>query len=98
MMKSMDLTMGDALYLYTICCILPDSSDFLPYKESLFLWYCIEPPGHAGRRPAIQQFRQLSHHDRSIDRELLSRKERELKLLINKLLPVGLTPQKDIWF
>ena len=55
MMKSMDLTVGDALYLYTICSILPDSSDFLPYKESLFLWFCIEPPGHAGRRPAIQQ-------------------------------------------
>jgi hypothetical protein len=55
MVKSMDLTVGDALYLYTICPILPDSSDFLPYKESLFLWFCIEPPGHAWRRPAIQQ-------------------------------------------
>jgi hypothetical protein len=55
MMKSMDLTVGDALYLYTICSILPDSSDFLPYKESLFLWLCIEPPRHAWRRPAIQQ-------------------------------------------
>ena len=32
MMKSMDLTVGDALYLYMICPILPDSSDFLPYK------------------------------------------------------------------
>jgi hypothetical protein len=38
MMKSMDLTVGDTLYLYTICSILPDSSDLLPYKESLFLW------------------------------------------------------------
>jgi hypothetical protein len=55
MMKSMDLTVGDALYLYTICSILPDSSDLLPYKESLFLWLCIEPPRHAWRRPAIQQ-------------------------------------------
>jgi hypothetical protein len=55
MMKSMDLTVGDALYLYTICSILPGSSDLLPYKESLFLWLCIEPPRHAWRRPAIQQ-------------------------------------------
>jgi hypothetical protein len=55
MMKSMDLTVEDALYLYTICSILPDSSDLLPYKESLFLWLCIEPPRHAWRRPAIQQ-------------------------------------------
>jgi hypothetical protein len=55
MMKSMDLAVGDALYLYTKCPILPDSSDFLPYKESLFLWLCIEPPRHAWRRPAIQQ-------------------------------------------
>jgi len=55
MMKSMDLSVGDALYLYTICLILPDSSGFLPYKESLFLWLCIEPPRHAWRRPAIQQ-------------------------------------------
>jgi hypothetical protein len=55
MMKSMDLTVGDALYLYTICPILPDSSDFFPYKEPLFLWLCIEPPRHAWRRPAIQQ-------------------------------------------
>jgi hypothetical protein len=55
MMKSMDLTVGDALYLYTICSILPDSSDFLPYKEFLSLWLCIEPPRHAWRRPAIQQ-------------------------------------------
>jgi hypothetical protein len=54
MMKSMDLTVGDALYLYTICPILPDSSGFLPYGESLFLWLCIEPPRHAWRRPAIQ--------------------------------------------
>jgi hypothetical protein len=54
MMKSMDLTVGDALYLYTICSILPDSSGFLPYKESLFLWSCIEPPRHAWRRAAIQ--------------------------------------------
>jgi hypothetical protein len=54
MMKSMDLSVGDALYLYTICLILPDPSDFLPYKESLFLWLCIEPPRHAWRRPAIQ--------------------------------------------
>ena len=54
-MKSMDLTVGDALYLYTISLILPDSSDLLPYKESLFLWFCIEPPRHAWRRPAIQQ-------------------------------------------
>ena len=54
-MKSMDLTVGDALYLYTICPILPDSSDFLLYKESLFLWLCMEPPRHAWRRPAIQQ-------------------------------------------
>jgi hypothetical protein len=58
MMKTMDLTEGDALYLYTICPILPDSSDFFPYKESLFLWFCIEPPRHACRRPAIQQVRQ----------------------------------------
>jgi hypothetical protein len=57
MMKSMDLTVEDALYLYTICPILPDSSDLLPYKESLFLWPCIEPPRHAWRRPAIQQLR-----------------------------------------
>jgi hypothetical protein len=55
MMKSTDLTVRDALYLYTICSILPDSSDSLPYKESLFLWFCIEPPRHAWRRPAIQQ-------------------------------------------
>jgi hypothetical protein len=54
MMKSMDLTVGDALYLYTICLILPNSSDFLQYKESLFLWLCIEPPRHAWRRPAFQ--------------------------------------------
>jgi hypothetical protein len=54
-MKSMDLTVGDALYLYTICPNLPDSSDFFPYKEALFLWFCIEPPRHAWRRPAIQQ-------------------------------------------
>jgi hypothetical protein len=47
MMKSMDLTVGDALYLYTICPNLPDSSDFFPYKEALFLWFCIEPPKHA---------------------------------------------------
>jgi hypothetical protein len=60
MMKSMDLTVGDALYLYTICPILPDSSDFLPYKESLFLWLCIEPPRHAWRRPAIQQYRMVT--------------------------------------
>jgi hypothetical protein len=40
----MDLIVGDALCLYTICSILPDSSDFLLYKESLFLWFCIEPP------------------------------------------------------
>jgi hypothetical protein len=53
-MTSMDLTVGDALYLYTICSILPDSSDLLLYKESLFLWLCIEPPRHAWRRPAIQ--------------------------------------------
>jgi hypothetical protein len=59
MMKSRDLTVGDALYLYTICPILPDSSDFLPYKESLFLWLCIEPPRHAWRRPAIQQCSQI---------------------------------------
>ena len=59
MMKSMDLLVGDALYLYTICLILPDSSDFLPYKESLFLWLCIEPPRHAWRRPAIQQIPRL---------------------------------------
>jgi hypothetical protein len=51
----MDLTVGDALYLYTICPLLPDSSDFLLYKESLFLWFCIEPPRHARRRPVIQQ-------------------------------------------
>jgi hypothetical protein len=51
MMKS---TVGDTLYLYTICPILPDSSDFLPYKESLFLWLCIEPPRHAWHRLAIQ--------------------------------------------
>jgi hypothetical protein len=56
MMKSMDLTVGGALYLYTICPILSDSSDFLSYKESLFLWFCIEPPRHAWRRPAIQQY------------------------------------------
>jgi hypothetical protein len=56
MMKSMDLTVGDALYLYTICPNLPDSSDFFPYKEVLFLWFCIEAPRHAWRRPAIQQF------------------------------------------
>jgi hypothetical protein len=56
-MKSMDLTVGDAMYLYTICPILPDSSDLLPYKESLFLWLYIEPPRHAWRRPAIQQLR-----------------------------------------
>ena len=56
MMKSLDLTVGDALYLYAICLILPDSSDFLLYKESLFLWLCIEPPGHAWRCPAIQQY------------------------------------------
>jgi hypothetical protein len=37
LMKSMDLTVGDALYLYTICLILPDSRDFLPYKESFVL-------------------------------------------------------------
>jgi hypothetical protein len=49
----MDLTVGDALFLYVIRSILPDSSDFLPFKESLFLWFCIEPPGHAWRRPAI---------------------------------------------
>ena len=55
MMKSMNLTVGDALYLYTICSILPDSSDLLPYKESLFLWLCIEPPRHAWHRPAVQQ-------------------------------------------
>jgi hypothetical protein len=55
MMKSMDLTVGDALYLYTICSIFPDSSDFSPYKESLFLWLCIEPPRHAWRCPAIQR-------------------------------------------
>jgi hypothetical protein len=48
MIKSMDLTVGDALYLYTICLILSDSSDFLLYKESLFLWLCIEPPRHDG--------------------------------------------------
>jgi hypothetical protein len=54
MMKSVDLTVGDALYLYTICSILPGSSDILPYKESLFLWLCIEPPRHAWRCPAIQ--------------------------------------------
>src|SRR5277367_3987028 len=54
MMKSMDLTVGDALYLYTICSILPDSSDCLPYKGSLFSWLCIEPPKHAWRRPTIQ--------------------------------------------
>jgi hypothetical protein len=52
MMKSIDLTVGDALYLYTICPILPNSSDFLPYKESLFLWLCIEPPD---MRVAVQQ-------------------------------------------
>jgi hypothetical protein len=57
MMKSMDLTVGGALYLYMICLILPDSSNSLPYKESLFLWLCIEPPRHAWRRPAIQQSR-----------------------------------------
>jgi hypothetical protein len=56
-MKSMDLTVGGALYLYTICPNLPDSSDFFPYKEALFLWFCIEPPRHAWRRPAIQQER-----------------------------------------
>jgi hypothetical protein len=55
MMKSTDLTVGDALYLYTICPNLTDSSDFFPYKEALFLWFCIEPPRHAWRRPAIQQ-------------------------------------------
>jgi hypothetical protein len=33
----MDLTVGDALYLYTICSILPDSSDFFPYKGSFIL-------------------------------------------------------------
>jgi hypothetical protein len=60
MMKSMDLTVGDALYLYTICSILPDSSDFLSYKESLFLWLCIEPPKPAWRRPAIQHKYQSS--------------------------------------
>jgi hypothetical protein len=54
MMKSLDLTVGDALYLYTICPNLPDSSDFFSYKESLFLWLCIEPPRHAWPRPAIQ--------------------------------------------
>jgi hypothetical protein len=37
MMKSMNLTMGNALYLYTICPILSDSSDFFLCKESLFL-------------------------------------------------------------
>jgi hypothetical protein len=50
----MDQTVGDALYLYTICSILPDSSDLLLYKKSLFLWLCIEPPRHAWRRLAIQ--------------------------------------------
>jgi hypothetical protein len=45
----MDLTVGDALYLYTICPNLPDSSDFHSYKVSLFLWL------RAWRRPAIQQ-------------------------------------------
>jgi hypothetical protein len=54
MMKSMDLTVGDALYLYAITSILLDSSDFLLYKESLLLWLCIEPPRNAWRRPAIQ--------------------------------------------
>jgi hypothetical protein len=53
MMKSMDLTVGDALYLYTICPNLSDSSDFFLYKEALFLWICIEPPRHAWRRLAI---------------------------------------------
>jgi len=71
MMKSMDLSVGGALYLYTICLILPDSSDFLPYKESLFLWLCIEPPRHAWRRPAIQQ-RRLEEGD---DIETLGVKE-----------------------
>jgi len=56
MMKSMDLTVGKALYLYTICPIFPDSSDFIPCKESLFLRFCIEPPRHAWRRPAIQHY------------------------------------------
>jgi hypothetical protein len=55
MMKSLDLTVGDALYLYTICLILPNSNDFLLYKESLFLWLCIEPPRPVWHRPAIQQ-------------------------------------------
>jgi hypothetical protein len=53
-MKSMDLIVGGALYLYTIYPMLTDSSDFFPYKGSLFLWFCIEPPRHAWRRPAIQ--------------------------------------------
>jgi hypothetical protein len=65
MMKSMDLTIGDALYLYTICPILPDFSDFFPYKGSLFLWFCIEPPRHAWRRPAIQ------HQCRALGRSLI---------------------------
>jgi hypothetical protein len=62
MMKSMDLTVGDALYLYTICSILPDSNDLLLYKESLFLWLCIEPPRHAWRCPAIQHSSAWTSH------------------------------------
>jgi len=72
MMKSMDLTVRDALYLYTICSILPDSRDFLPYKESLFLWLCIEPPRYAWRRPAIQQILSISTMPDSLTRSMES--------------------------